>query len=281
MKPDGDRALLMLADANPIPDPAAYLRLSRHAVDEAASPTTERTTVITIDRPQRRPVSRKPSVVGALILLLAGLGAVGVGTLLPAGTGAGQPPFAGPVAAIRAFQARDHLPWSEMSDLFEPGAIVDSDGVTRAWDSPALAGEWDMSVALGSRATVGECHDDGGWGVCRVTVTDDLLEEAGIRLQREVGATLGETGRIAILRLRPHTSDDEEALRRWYVAFNQWICRTRPADGRRLWDPEGQDPRFDPPDCQAGDWTWTPSGSPATDADLLRSLHARYIADDG
>jgi hypothetical protein len=278
MKLDGDHALVMLREANPIPDPGQYRRTRDSA---AANHEIEKDMeMITLDEPPATQPRRLPSPVFSLSLMTVVLAVLSVAMVLPSLSGGDEPPFSDPIQAVEALAARSGLSWSEMSDLFIPMATVDFNGTTRAWDSPALADEWDFDVARGARATVEECRRDEDWGVCRVVVTDTLLEAAGLPgLVQEWSVKLSEDGRIAIFRSQAVHTADLEQIREWYVDFNRWICRHHPADGRRLWDPLDREKEFADPDCTRTDWPWRSSGSPTDDAAEVLRLHDLYLAD--
>lgn len=279
MKLDGDRALVMLREANPIPDPGDYRRTRDSA---AAHHEIEKDMkMITLDESRSTQRRKLPSPALALSMMLVVIAVLSVMTVLPSLSGGGdEPPFSDPIQAVEAVGARAGLPWSEMSDLFAPRAIVDFSGTTRAGDSPMLADAWDFEVAKGARATVDECHRDEDWGICRVVVTDNLLEAAGLPGPvQEWSAKLSEDGRIVIFRTEPVPTADPDRIREWYVDFNQWICRHHPADGRRLWDSLGREEEFVGPDCSRTDWVWRPSGSPTDDAAEVLRLHDLYLAD--
>lgn len=279
MRLDGDRALLMLREANPIPDPAEYRRLqSPAATDEPLLADPEVITVEGIPAGRSRP---RLSLVLSMATLMM-LAVMSVTVLAPALSGRDQPPFDDPIEALRAVQQRSDRPWSELSDLFAPRAVVDYFGTSRKWDSAVLAEQWDFDVAKGGHATLESCRMDGDWGTCRVQWADSLMEAAGLPdMAKEWRAQLDDDGRIAILRVEAITTPALAEIRAWYTAFNQWICRHHPEEGRRLWAPRSQANEADDPDCTGTEWQWQSSGSPLADAEVAMRLHDLYLADSG
>jgi hypothetical protein len=277
MRLDGDRALLMLREANPIPDPADYRRLGDRAA--ADLPPQGDTEVIKVEGPPARRYRPKLSLAFSVATLMT-LAVMSITFLVPALSGRDQPPFEDPVEALRALHQRPDQPWSEMSDLFALGAVVDYFGSSRTWDTPGQAEEWDFDVAIGGRATLESCRVDGDWGICRVQWTNSLMEAAGLPdVAQEWRAQLDDEGLIAILRAEAITPPALAEIRAWFTDFNQWICRHHLAEGRRLWDRRGTSKEFVDPDCTRTEWQWQPSGSPVTDAEEVLRLHDLYLAD--
>jgi hypothetical protein len=277
MRLDGDRALLMLREANPIPDPADHRRLrDRAAADQPPQGDTE---VITVEGPPARRSRPRLSLAFSVATFMT-LAVMSITVLVPALSGRHQPPFEDPVEALRAVHQRSDLAWLEMSDFFAPRAVVDYFGSSRTWDTPVQAKWWDFDVAKGGRATLEGCRVEGDWGICRAQWADSLMEAAGLPdIAQEWRALLDDEGRIAILRAEAITTPAREEIRAWFTDFNQWICRHHPAEGRRLWDRRGTSEEFVDPDCTRTEWQWQPSGSPVTDAEEVLRLHDLYLAD--
>ena len=277
MRLDGDRALLMLREANPIPDPADHRRLQDLAA--ADQPPQGDTEVISVEGPPAGRARPRLSLVLSMATFMT-LAVMSITVLVPALSGRYQPPFEDPVEALRAVHQRSDLAWLEMSDFFAPRAVVDYFGSSRTWDSAALAEQWDFGVAKGGRATFESCRVDGHWGICRAQWADSLMEAAGLpNMAHEWSAKLDDDGRIAILRAEAITTPAVAEIRAWFTDFNQWICRHHPEDGRRLWDPGAVSDEFVDPDCTRTVWQWQPSGSPVTDAEEALKLHDLYLAD--
>lgn len=277
MRLDGDRALLMLREANPIPDPADYRPLrDRAAAEQPPQATTE---VITPEGPPARGSRPRLSLVLSIAASMT-LAIMSITLLVPTLSGRYQPPFEDPVEALRAVHQRSDLAWLEMSDFFAPRAVVDYFGSSRTWDTPSQAEEWDFSVAKGGRATLESCRVDGDWGVCRAEWADSLMEAAGLPdISQEWRVKLDDDGLIAILRAEAITTPALAEMRAWFTDFNQWICRHHPAEGRNLWDTRGASQEFVDPDCTRTQWQWQRSGSPVTDAEEVLRLHDLYLAD--